>query len=130
MKVLGLDPMRRLVAPRILAFIVVSLGLYGIVCVVGLIGTFVFAVTLGGATPGLFVANLTLVTSFGAFVVALIKTALFGLGAALVSCYLGLNAKGGAKGVGDAVNQTVVFTLMVLVVINSTITIVYLQIGG
>lgn len=130
MKVLGLDPMRRLVAPRILAFIVVSLGLYGIVCVVGLIGTFVFAVTLGGATPGLFVANLTLVTSFDAFVVALIKTALFGLGAALVACYLGLNAKGGAKGVGDAVNQTVVFTLMVLVVINSTITIVYLQIGG
>ncbi|WP_182379309.1 ABC transporter permease [Nocardioides sp. WS12] len=130
MEVLGLDPMQRLVAPRILAFVVVSLGLYGIVCVVGLIGTYIFAVTLGGASPGLFVANLTLVTGTGAFITALIKTALFGVAAALVACYLGMNAKGGPKGVGEAVNQTVVLTLMVLLVINSTITTVYLQLGG
>ena len=130
MEVLGLDPMQRLVAPRILAFVVVSIGLYGIVCVVGLIGTYIFAVTLGGASPGLFVANLTLMTSFGAFLTALIKTALFGVAAALVACYLGMNAKGGPKGVGDAVNQTVVFTLMVLLVINSTVTTIYLQLGG
>lgn len=129
MEVLGLDPMHRLVAPRILAFVVVSLGLYGIVCAVGLIGTYIFAVTLGGASPGLFVANLTLVTSFGAFVMSLIKTALFGVAAALVACHLGMNAKGGPKGVGDAVNQTVVFTLMILLVVNSTVTTVYLQIG-
>lgn len=130
MEVLGLDPVQRLVAPRILAFVVVTLGLYGIVCVVGLAGTYIFSVTLGGASPGLFVSNLTLVTGFGAFITALIKTVLFGVAAALVSCHLGMNAKGGPKGVGEAVNQTVVFTLMVLLVINSTTTVVYLQLGG
>jgi phospholipid/cholesterol/gamma-HCH transport system permease protein len=112
-----------------LAFVVTSLCLYGVVCVVGLVGTYIFAVTLGGASPGLFVANLTLVTGFGSFVTALIKTALFGVAAALVACHLGMNAKGGPKGVGEAVNQTVVFTLMVLLVINSTVTTVYVQLG-
>jgi len=130
MEVMGLDPMRRLVAPRIIAFTVVSLGLYGIVSVVGLIGTFVFSVLAFGVSPGLFVSNMTLLAGTADFAIGLVKTACFGVAAALVACYLGMNAKGGPKGVGEAVNQTVVFTLMVLVVINSTLTTVYLQLKG
>ncbi|MCW2829963.1 MAG: transporter permease [Aeromicrobium sp.] len=129
MQTLGIDPVQRLIAPRVLAFMVVSLGLFGIVCVVGLIGTYIFSVTIQGASPGLFVANLTLVTGLGDFIASLIKTAVFGVAAALVACYLGVNAKGGPKGVGEAVNQTVVFTLMVLMVLNSLITTIFLQIG-
>jgi len=130
MEVMGLDPMRRLVAPRVLAFMVVSVGLYGIVAVVGLVGTFAFSVIAFGASPGLFVSNLTLLTGSSAFFTSLVKTALFGVAAAFVACYLGTNAKGGPKGVGEAVNQTVVYTLMVLVVINTTVTTVFLQLGG
>lgn len=130
METLGLDPLHRLVAPRILAFVTVSMGLYGVVAVVGLVGTYIFSVVVGGASPGLFVSNLTLVTGGFEFLVSLIKTAIFGLTAALVACYLGLNAKGGPKGVGEAVNQTVVVTLMVLLVINSAVTTIYLQLGG
>lgn len=130
MEVMGLDPMRRLVAPRILAFMVVSVGLYGVVSVTGLVGTYLFSVLAFGASPGLFVSNLTLMTGSSDFVVSLIKTALFGIAAALVACYLGMNAKGGPKGVGEVVNQTVVFTLMVLAVINTTVTAVALQLGA
>ncbi|RNL62786.1 ABC transporter permease [Nocardioides marmoriginsengisoli] len=129
METLGLDPMHRLVAPRVLAFTTVALGLFGIVSVVGLVGTYVFSVVIGGASPGLFVSNLTLVTGAPEFIMAMIKTLLFGVTAAWVACYLGMNAKGGPKGVGEAVNQTVVVTLMVLVVINSAVTTVYLQLG-
>lgn len=128
METLGLDPMERLVRPRILAFITVAIGLYGVVSVVGLVGTYIFSVTMAGASPGLFVANLTLVTGLPEFITSLVKTVMFGLTAALVASYLGLNVKGGPKGVGEAVNQTVVFTLMVLLVINSTITTIYLQV--
>lgn len=130
LEVMGLDPMHRMVAPRILAFLVVSVGLYGIVSVVGLAGTFVFSTLALGASPGLFVSNLTLLTGSAAFWASLVKTALFGVAAALVACYLGMNAKGGPKGVGEAVNQTVVFTLMVLVVLNTLVTSVYLQLEG
>jgi len=130
MEVMGLDSMQRLVAPRILAFIVVSIGLYGIVTVVGLVGTFLFSTIVLGASPGLFISNLTLLTDVSAFVASVVKTALFGVAAALVACYLGMNAKGGPRGVGEAVNQTVVFTLMVLMVINTLATTVYVQIKG
>jgi phospholipid/cholesterol/gamma-HCH transport system permease protein len=98
--------------------------------VVGLLGTYAFSVLVQGASPGLFAANVTLLVGFPDFVVSLVKSALFGVAAALVACHLGLNAKGGPKGVGDAVNQTVVFTLMVLVVVNTLTTTVYLQLKG
>lgn len=129
MQVLGIDPVQRLVVPRLLAFVVVSVGLFGIVCVVGLVGSFMFAVGVQHASPGVFVANLTLLTTPTDFAVSVVKAALFGLSAGLVSCYLGLHANGGPKGVGDAVNQTVVFTLMLLLVLNTVITTVYFQLA-
>lgn len=128
MKVLGIDPIQRLVVPRVFAFMVVSVGLFGLVVVVGLVGTYTFSVLLQGASPGLFVANLNLLTDLPTFLVSVLKSALFGVAAGLVACHLGLNAKGGAKGVGDAVNQTVVFALMVLLVINSVVTIIYVSV--
>src|SRR5262245_45750313 len=76
MRVLGVDPVHRLVLPRVLAFMVVSLGLFGLVCLVGLVGTFVFSSVVQNASPGLFVANLTLVTHFEDFVVSLVKAVL------------------------------------------------------
>lgn len=130
MKVLGIDPVHRMVVPRILAFMIVSVGLFAIVCTVGIIGTFAFSTLLQGASPGLFVANLTLLVDFNDFLVATFKSAMFGLGAGLVCCHLGLTVKGGPKGVGNAVNQSVVFTLMLLMVINSVVGAMYLQLKG
>ncbi|CAN5504241.1 ABC transporter permease [soil metagenome] len=130
MQTLGIDPVHRLVVPRVLAFAVVALGLFGLVSSVGLLGTYAFSVLVQGASPGLFVANLTLLTGLDEFIVGLVKTMVFGIAAALVACFLGLNARGGPKGVGEAVNQTVVFTLMVLVVLNTLITTIFLQIKG
>ena len=51
-----------------------------------------------------------------------------GMIAALVAAYKGLNAKGGPKGVGDAVNQSVVISFMLLFLTNFIITAVYFQI--
>jgi phospholipid/cholesterol/gamma-HCH transport system permease protein len=53
---------------------------------------------------------------------------IFGLIAALVASYKGLNAKGGPKGVGDAVNQSVVITFMLLFLTNFIITAIYFQV--
>ena len=48
--------------------------------------------------------------------------------AALVASYKGLNPKGGPKGVGDAVNQSVIITFMLLFVVNFVITTIYFQV--
>ena len=45
-----------------------------------------------------------------------------------MASYKGLTAKGGPKGVGDAVNQTVVFTFMLLFAINFASSMLYQQI--
>ena len=50
-----------------------------------------------------------------------------GVVAGLVGCYLGLNARGGPKGVGSAVNLAVVFSFLLLFLANSIITAVFLQ---
>ena len=48
---------------------------------------------------------------------------LFGLIAGLVACYRGLTITGGgAKAVGNAVNETVVYAFMALFVINVVVT--------
>ena len=60
-------------------------------------------------------------------VTALIKAALFGLAAGLIACYKGISVGGGPPGVGNAVNETVVYTFMALFVINVVATAVAVQ---
>jgi phospholipid/cholesterol/gamma-HCH transport system permease protein len=56
---------------------------------------------------------------------ALFKAACFGFLAGMVACYKGLYAKGGPKGVGDAVNQAVVITFVLLFFVNFVLTVLY-----
>lgn len=124
MRVLGINPIHRLVVPRVLASTVIALLLNGLVCTIGILGGFVFSVYLQGVNPGSFVSGITLLTGFGELIVSQVKAGLFGMIAGLVACFLGLNVKGGAKSVGDAVNQTVVFAFMALFVVNVVVTAV------
>lgn len=128
MTTLGIDPVHRLVVPRVAASTLVGIALNGLVTVVGLVGGYFFSVVLQGATPGLYLNDLTLLVGLSDFIAAEAKAAVFGLLAGLTACYLGLNAKGGPKGVGEAVNQTVVFAFMLLFAANSVISTLFLQI--
>ena len=122
MEVLGINPIHRLVVPRVLASTVVALFLNGLVTAVGLAGGYLYAVYLQGATPGQFVTAISILTGTSDLMISELKAAVFGLLAGLVACHLGLSAKGGPKGVGDAVNQTVVVSFMLLFLANAIIT--------
>lgn len=130
MVTLGVNPLHRLVAPRVLASTVAALALNGLVTIFGLAGGFFFSVYVQHASAGLFVSNVTLLVGLFDFLTSEFKAAVFGLLAGLVACFMGLNVKGGPKGVGDAVNQTVVFSFMMLFFANSVITAVFLRIKG
>ncbi|HEX4189460.1 MAG TPA: ABC transporter permease [Marmoricola sp.] len=127
---LSVNPIHRLVVPRVVASTVVAVFLNGLVTITGLVGGFIFSVFLQGATPGLYVSNLTLLVGLPDFLTSTVKAAVFGLLAGLVGCHLGMNAKGGPKGVGDAVNQTVVFSFMLLFLANTIITSIFLELHG
>jgi phospholipid/cholesterol/gamma-HCH transport system permease protein len=125
MEVLGVDPIQRLVVPRVLAVGVVAMLLNGLVSVVGVAGGYFFAVVVQGGSPGPYIASFTALAQLPDLVQAEIKALIFGIAAGLVASYKGLTAGGGPKGVGDAVNQSVVFTFMLLFVINFVASSVY-----
>ena len=120
MKVIGINPIKALVVPRVLAATLVAI-LLSVVASGRVTGGYLVAVFVQHVTPGAFVAGMTLVTT-AQVVVALIKAALFGLSAGLIACYKGLSVGGGPAGVGNAVNETVVYTFVALFVINIVIT--------
>ncbi|WP_062999549.1 MlaE family ABC transporter permease [Nocardia jinanensis] len=123
-RVLGIDPIQRLVVPRVFASTVVALLLNGLVVTIGLVGGFVFSVYAQNVTPGAYVSGLTLVTGLPEVVISEVKAGLFGLIAALVASHMGLSVKGGPKSVGDAVNETVVYAFMALFAVNVVVTAV------
>lgn len=124
MSVLGIDPVVRLVVPRVWASVFVALLLNGLVCLIGLVGGFAFSVGLQGVNPGSFTSGLTLLTGLSDLVVSEVKAGLFGLLAGLVACHRGLSVHGGPKSVGNAVNETVVYAFMGLFVVNVIVTAV------
>jgi phospholipid/cholesterol/gamma-HCH transport system permease protein len=127
MMVLGIDPIQRLVVPRVLAAILVAVFLNGMVSVVGVAGGYVFNVGLQGGTPGAYLASFTALAQLPDLWVGMVKAGVFGLIAAIVAAYKGVNAGGGPKGVGDAVNESVVITFVLLFIVNFIISAIYLQ---
>ena len=123
MEVLGINPVQRLVTPRMLASGLVALLLNSFVVVIGILGGYFFSVFIQDVNPGAFAAGITLLTGVPEVIISCVKAALFGLIAGLVACYRGLSITGGgAKAVGNAVNETVVYAFMALFVINVLVT--------
>lgn len=129
LRVLGINPIQALVVPRVLAATAVAIMLSSLVTLTGLAGGFLFSVFVQNASPGAFAAGLTLLTGLTEIVTSLVKAALFGIGAGLIACYKGISVGGGPAGVGNAVNETVVFAFMALFVMNVVVTAVTVKVS-
>jgi phospholipid/cholesterol/gamma-HCH transport system permease protein len=129
MEVLGIDPIHRLVVPRVLAATLVATMLNGLVITVGLVGGFIFGVYLQNVSGGAYLSTLTLITGLPEVVIATVKAATFGLIAGLVGCYRGLTVRGGSKGLGTAVNETVVLCVVALYAVNVVLTTIGVRFG-
>nr|WP_280637412.1 ABC transporter permease [Nocardioides sp. W7] len=126
MKVMGLDPVQRLVVPRVIACVMAAILLNGLVSVVGVLGGYFFNVILQGGTPGAYLASFTALAQISDLWIGEIKAIVFGFLAGVVACYRGLNTAPGPKGVGDSVNQSVVITFLMLFFVNFVLTALYL----
>jgi len=127
LEVLGIDPVVRLVTPRVLATLFVAMMINGIVIAAGIAGGYFFTVIISGGSAGAFLSSFTALASLPDLYIAMVKAGIFGFLAAIVGAYKGLNAAGGPSGVGKAVNQTVILAFMLLFLLNSIITAVYFQ---
>ncbi|WP_034086890.1 MlaE family ABC transporter permease [Streptacidiphilus albus] len=127
MEVMGVSPVQRLIVPRVLATMLVAVLLNGLVSVVGVVGGYFFNVYLQHGTPGAYLSSFSALAQLPDIYVGELKALIFGLIAGLVAAHRGLNPRGGPKGVGDAVNQSVVITFLLLFLVNVVLTAVYLQ---
>ncbi|MBK3560515.1 ABC transporter permease [Streptomyces sp. MBT56] len=128
MEVMGVSPIQRLVVPRVLATMLVAVLLNGLISVVGTLGGYFFNVIMQDGTPGAYLASFSALAQLPDLYISEFKALIFGFIAGIVAAYRGLNPRGGPKGVGDAVNQSVVITFMLLFFVNMVLTAIYLQI--
>ncbi|MEU5868693.1 ABC transporter permease [Nonomuraea sp. NPDC047529] len=125
MEVLAVDPLHRLVVPRVAACALVAPLLNGLVTTVGLVAGYLFNVVAQGGSPGAYLQSFNALAELSDLWVSEGKALVFGVTTGLVAAYKGLSAAGGPKGVGEAVNQAVVFAALVLFAENFLISAVY-----
>jgi len=126
MRVMGIDPVHRLVIPRVLASAVVAVLINSVASVVGLVVCFLFSIEVFGSSLGQFVSTLPALSGLDEIVLSQTKAAVYGLAAGLVACYQGLSTRGGPKAVGVAVNQTVILSFVLLFLLNVLLTLVFI----
>ena len=125
MEVMGVSPIQRLVVPRVLATMLVAVLLNGMVSVVGTLGGYFFNVIMQGGTPGAYLASFSALAQLPDLYISEFKALVFGFIAGIVAAYRGLNPRGGPKGVGDAVNQAVVTTFILIFFANFVMTTLF-----
>ena len=124
--VVGVNPIRALVVPRMLALIVITPLLFMVAVFFCTLSGVLVALTQYDITLSAFAATFTANFSTPELLGAVIKSCTFGVIIGTVCCYKGLTCSGGAQGVGRAVNQAVVISFVVLWIFNYAFTSVLL----
>ncbi|HLG20001.1 MAG TPA: ABC transporter permease [Bdellovibrionota bacterium] len=113
---LAVHPVHYLIVPRVLAAVVALPLLTAVFDFVGALGTYVVGVKLLQIDEGIFVQKIQYYADVPDIVQGMFKAAVFGLIIAIVSCYKGYYAHGGAAGVGRATTQAVVISSVAILV--------------
>lgn len=108
LRVLAIDPISFLIAPRFISIVATLFMMTLFADALALLGAAYTGEALLGVSPTTFYNGLTSgLLGFGDVATGLVKSIVFGLVIGLASCHFGLATKGGAPGVGRAVNSTV-----------------------
>lgn len=122
---MGLNPVRFLVLPRVLALTVMLPCLTVICDVLGMIGGFLVGTLAVHINPYLYLSK-----NFSALVLkdiftGLAKSIVFSIVIGLVSCHQGLSVDGGAEGVGKATTQAVVTSIVLVILMDAVATALF-----
>ncbi|MCK4851645.1 MAG: ABC transporter permease [Candidatus Omnitrophica bacterium] len=125
LETIALDPVRFLVVPRFLALLIMMPCLTVMADMVGI---------LGGLIVGVFNLQINMyrylsfsfdLMEFKDVWTGLIKSVVFGTAISMIACYVGLDTRGGAEGVGKATTMSVVISFIMIILIDCVLTGVF-----
>jgi len=109
-RVLGADPLSKLVVPRVIAATLIMPILVSIADIVGILGGLIISNLEFGITPLYYYQSIVEIVTMGDYWSGVAKATVFGFFIGLIACRQGFNTSGGTEGVGNATTQTVVIT--------------------
>lgn len=139
LNVMGTDPIKKLVTPRLLAALIMMPALTVIADVAGIFGGSIIASMYVKLPSSIYwgtvwdqIANGGFILGFipKDFVHGLVKPVVFGALIALTACHFGLRTTGGTEGVGEATTRTVVTSSILILVVDYFITQTLLAVLG
>lgn len=122
LRILAIDPIQHLIIPRVISMIIsiFCLTLYG--DIVALIGGAITSQFMLGVDYNIYIKGILEWVKLWDFITGIIKAFFFGIIIGVISCYFGMKVKGGAPGVGKAVNSTVVINAASIFLMDYIIT--------
>lgn len=122
---LSTNPFKYLIAPRILAGVLVLPVLVLIGDVIGIFGGYVVGVYKLGFNPANYVNSTLQNLQSIDITTGVVKAAVFGFIISMMGCYNGYKSKGGAQGVGEATTNAVVSASILILIFNYIITEIF-----
>ncbi len=130
LRVFGIDPIKKLVTPRILSSLIMVPALTIIGDVVSVLGGYYIAVYVGLQSGTVYWSSIRQVFTYENVIVGASKPFVFGYLIASISCYMGLSAKGGAVGLRRITTTAVVMSFIMIIIADFILTRVLLYALG
>lgn len=116
MRALGTDPVRKLVAPRIIALIITLPLLTVLADVIGIAGGWAVSIGLYDLPSSMFITSVRDGITTDDIIGGIIKPLVFGFLMGTIACYKGLKTEGGTVGVGRSTTSAVVMASIVVII--------------
>lgn len=122
MSVMAVNPVQYLVSPRVFAAVLMMPVLVTLFNYVGFVAAYMLCVYQLEIDPGMFVGYAKDFVGGYDLLMSALKGACFGMAIAVIACYKGFYASGGAKGVGEATTSSVVTSSVAILFIDYVLT--------
>lgn len=119
---LGADPLKKLVAPRLIAAILVLPILGSFALVLGFSGAMFITDWQFNIPAPFFLGSALNTLTMMDYIAGVVKTPFFGAVIAIVACHFGMSTKGGTAGVGNNTTKTVVVTSIAILILDLFLT--------
>lgn len=124
MKTMAVDPVQYLIVPRVWGTVLMMPVLTAVMDFIGIVAAYVVGVMLSGVDFGAFEAMINNILRPFDVYGGLIKAAVFGILVSFIGCYKGYYAAGGAKGVGEATTDAVVYASVSVLILDYFLTMI------